>query len=237
MKKIIIMIIATITLTGISNYCYAVIPVIDPTEILKTVDLINKTTEQVKEIKKISDINKDQLDFLKTNINGNYGYGKLFNGTDDLNSRQWSNNSWVDVLNEVSDHKTSAFADAQKKYEQLYPVSNPEEIGKYRKDGGLVRAYYKQSSQISRAALASSSYSYDQINKHIENLHAILAKLDDQTTEKAAIDLNARLVAELGFIQLEMLRQQSIQNQLTATNTQGEVNGLSDQARFMQWKP
>jgi len=31
-----------------------------------------------------------------------------------------------------------------------------------------------------------------------------------------------------------MLRQQTIQNQLIATKSQGEVNGLSDQAQFLQ---
>lgn len=212
-------------------------PVIDIASVTQLILLINKAKNQIDQLKNLSAVNNKQFGFLQKNLQGNYGYGGLLNDNNALNQRQWSNDSWVDVLNESNNGHVSAFTAAQKKYDQLYPVVNPDKIVSTRSQNNLARTYYQQSSEISRAALAASSYSYDKLNEHIKNLHDMLAKLDSQTSEKAAIDINARLVAELGFIQLELLRQQTMQNQLIATQTQGEVNGMSDQAKFMQWHP
>ena len=156
----------------------------------------------------------------------------------ELKNHQWSNDSWSDVLENKAGGQPG-FADAQRKYADMYSIQRPENIASTRtgEGGKLARTYYEQSGQISRSALAASSYSFDQVNNHIKNLNRILAKLENSPSEKAAIDLNARLIAELGFIQLEMLRQQNIQTQLIATHTQGEVNSLSDRSQFMQWDP
>lgn len=213
---------------------YATMPVVDLGQIMQTIKLVMEAKKQYTQLKDLTNINNKQYDFLQRNLNGNYGYGKLLNDNNDLHRRQWSNDSWVDVLRASNTGHTSAFAKAQKNYENLYPIVSPSRIASTRHKRNLTRTYYEQSSQISRAALAASSYSYDQINQHIKNVHDILALLENQPTEKAAIDINTRLVAELGFIQIEMLRQQTIQNQLMATKSQGEVNGLSDQAQFLQ---
>ena len=241
MRKFKLLLLSILIYGIFPSVSFAVIPVTDALSIAKTAELIVEAKRQYDELvnlknglKNLTDVNKDQFAFLQKNLNGNFGYGKLQNSDSDNDLRKWSNDKWVDVLSQKSDSGTSAFADAQKKYEKMYPISSGSEISRSRKDGGLARTHYQQSSQISRAALASSSHSYDQLNKHIDNLHTLLLKLDAEKSEKAAIDLNARLVAELGFIQLDLLRQQSIQNQLIATQTQGDVNGMSDQAAFMK---
>ncbi len=174
---------------------------------------------------------------LQHDLRGNYGYGNLFNSSQDLANRQWSQGSWLDALNQTSTGKTSAFVQAQQAYANLYPLVTPALIGSSLKEGSLKRSYYTQSSQISRTALAASSYSYGQINQHLQQMHSILSELEKQPTEKAAIDLTARLIGEVGFIQLEGLKQQNIQNQIAATESQNNVNGMSDQSRFMQWNP
>lgn len=212
-------------------------PVIDWAEIMKTMQLLEEAKNQLEEIKNLKQTALDQLGFLKQNISGNFGYGNLWNTQADLYQRQWSNDNWVDVLNRVNTDKTSAFYQAQQAYAKMYPVANANQIDSTLKEGDLSRIYYQQESSISRAALAASSYNYNEINRHIQNIHDILAKLESQTSEKAAIDLNTRLVAELSFIQLESLKQQNIQIQLAATEAQKQVNGMSDESKFMQWNP
>lgn len=234
MKKIYSISLIILLLISRSGFA-GLLPVIDPAEILKTIELIKEAQKQFRQLQDLSKQNKQQYNFLEKNLSGNYGYGKYLNGSNDLKRRQWSNGSWVDVLSASNSGSTSAFSDAQRKYKKLYPVTSAEHISTTRRHDNLTRTHYQQSSEISRAALAASSYSYDQINEHIKNLHDMLAMLENETSEKAAIDVNTRLVAELGFIQIEMLRQQNIQNQLLATQTQGEVNGMSDQSQFMQW--
>lgn len=174
---------------------------------------------------------------LQHDLRGNFGYGNLFNSPQDLINRQWSQGSWLDALNQVNTSQTSAFVQAQQAYAKLYPLVSPDLIAGSLKEGSLKRNYYTQSSEINRTALAASSYSYNQINQHLQRMHSILAELEHQPSEKAAIDLTARLIGEVGFIQLEGLKQQNIQNQITATESQNTVNGMSDQSRFMQWNP
>lgn len=171
------------------------------------------------------------------NLEGNFGYGNLYNTANDVVQRQWSNNNWIDVLNMVNSDQHSAFYQAQKNYAERYQIMNPTQFGSQQGITALNKQYYSDSSAVSRAALAASSYSYNQINQHMQTIHDILQKLENQPSEKAALDLNARLVAELSFIQLEQLRMQNIQTQLIANHSQGEVNGMSDQANFMQWNP
>ena len=54
--------------------------------------------------------------------------------------------------------------------------------------------------------------------------------------EKAAIDLNSRLVAELGFIQLELLKLQSIHTQLVATKQQSDFNADTIDKQFTEYQ-
>jgi type IV secretion system protein VirB5 len=174
---------------------------------------------------------------LVSSLQGSFGYGSLLNTQNDLNQMLWSNNNWQDVLNNVGSGNAAQFSIAQKAYANLYPILSSNQIGQSLTNNDLTRIQYGQQSAISRAGLAASQYSYDQINQHIQNIHNILAMLDNQPSEKAAIDLNTRLVAEISFIQLEELKQQDIQTQILATNSQGDVNSISDSAKFNQWNP
>ena len=174
---------------------------------------------------------------LNTNLSGNFGYGNYLNGTSDLNQKLWSNNNWSDVLDNIGGGNAQQFSLAQQAYANTYPVVSSNQIGQTLNNNDLTRVQYQQASNVDRAALAGSSYSYDQINTHIQDIHTILAMLENQPSEKAAVDLNTRLVAEVSFIQLEMLKQQDIQTQLMATQSQNSVNGLSDESKFNQWNP
>lgn len=176
-----------------------------------------------------------QIQTMNKNLSGNFGYGNFLNSQTDLNRRLWSNDSWSDVLKMAGSGNAEQFALAQKAYAKLYPVVESNHIGSTLKEGNLTRTYYQQQSSISRAALAASSYQYDDINHHIQVVHDILTKLESEQSEKAALDLNARLVAELSFIQLDMLKQQILQTQLMATQTQRDVNGMSDASSFEIW--
>ena len=104
----------------------------------------------------------------------------------------------------------------------------------------LVSTSYSQKGQTYKAALATSAYSYDDINNQIKKIETVLAQVDDagkNQNEKAAIDLNSRLVAELGFIQLQMLKLQSIHTQMDATKNQGELNNDTVDKVFTEYKP
>lgn len=234
MKKQSLISYAVILLSFYFNNCYAI-------DIGGIATWLQRTYGINVDIKKLDqEIQRTQqstLLELQQDLRGNFGYGNLFNTAQDLATRQWSGDSWLDVLNQVSSPKTSAFVQAQQTYSKLYPLVEAGAVASSLKDGALKHNYYLQSSQISRTALAASSYSYGQTNQHLDRVHSILTQLERQPSEKAAIDLTARLIGEVAFIQVESLKQQNIQNQITATESQNNINGMSDQANFMQWNP
>lgn len=238
MNKKFIWVLLSIGLFSLPLTTYAAgYPVIDIEEIIKTMELIEQTKDEVSSLGDIKGFTKQQLNFLQQDIAGNFGYGNLLNNPADLAQRQWSNDNWIDVLNMVNTDKTSAFYQAQRAYAQRYQILNPNQFSNAQGVSALTKQFYSDNSNISRAGLAASSYSYGQINQHMQVIHDILQKLETQPSEKAAIDLNTRLIAELSFIELEKLRMQNIQTQIASNNSQAVVNGMSDQASFMQWNP
>lgn len=168
------------------------------------------------------------------NLQGQYGYGGWQNHPADLKARQWMNDNWEDALNETSSSNTQAFLSAQKAYDALYPVEKPSEMGNGLANTLLSKTSYGQTASVNRAALAASKYSLNTLNQHLEAVHDLLASLNHQTSEKASLDLNARITAEVAFIQLELLRQQTIQNQVIATRSESEVTGMSNENQFLK---
>ncbi|CAM4400526.1 MAG: hypothetical protein LEGION0398_MBIBDBAK_00232 [Legionellaceae bacterium] len=204
-----------VDVSGIINFLAKIYGFQTGEELPRLDDIKNNTLHTVNELK---DVNK--------NLTGLTHYETLLN---DIKKRQWSADKWTDALSSMGN---ADFKDAQKRYEQLYPIHDPN-----RKDSQLNNAYYEQSSKVTRTALAASEYSYNTINEHIDTVNQLLKKLTETQTQKQVADLNVRLLAEVSFIQLEMLKQQNIQTQLIATQSQREVNGLSDSKRFNQWNP
>jgi type IV secretion system protein VirB5 len=191
-------------------------------------DILENNVDQLTELTDLNQVATDNLNELKNDLTGKFGHGNL---TDkDLAQYTWSNDSWESALS--MSNKSPEFRAAQQRYADMYET--PKEITGV---SSLTQTQYQQSRDINRAALASSSYSYTLISEHAESVKNILAKLEakDKLTEKEAVDLNARLIAELCFIQLEMLKQQNIQTQLVATFTQTNVNSLSEESQFLAW--
>ncbi len=140
------------------------------------------------------------------------------------NARLWSADDWDQVINQASGGNNERFQQLMTSYSSMYPNVNSSKNIKVK---NLEATSYSQQGQTTNAALAASNYTYDEINDHIKNLETILHQVDDENknqNEKAAIDLNSRLVAELGFIQIELLKLQSIHTQMDATKNQSELN-------------
>lgn len=208
------------------------------TQMLSALTNIQQYTQQMQnmennELPNLSQINQNLTKYMY----GDTGIENILNGQSDMNQRLWSNANWNDVLNQVGGGTYSGFQQQQQAYAQMYPTQNKEQIGQTLTDNDLVRTYYQQNQEVSRAALAASSYSYNTINQHMQNIQSILLQIKNTPTEKASIDMNARLLAEVSYIQLEMLRQQNVQTQLMATQSQGVVNAMSDESKFDQWNP
>ncbi len=153
-------------------------------------------------------------------------------------ARLWSANDWNEVLTQASGGNAQRFQELMRSYQSLYPtlekgVAKPIDIN-------LLNANsYKQSASTYQAALGASAYTYNDINSRISKLETLLSQVDNEgknQNEKAAIDLNSRLTAEVGFIQLELLKLQSIKLQMDATKNQSEFNNTTIDRQFTHYQ-
>lgn len=197
--------------------------------------------DQAKTSTNTADISKsaqEQLSELKNEweqLTKAYGMGKLYDDTGTQNARLWSANDWNDVINQAAGGNSSRFQELMSSYQKLYP-SIKQGTNTNIPASQLVANSYTQMDKTNNAALATSAYTYDEVNKHIQELEGILAEVEKAPNEKAAIDLNSRLIAELGFIQLDMVKMQSVHTQMEATRNQNELSKDTLDKQFTNYK-
>lgn len=156
----------------------------------------------------------------------------------DQNARLWSADDWNAVLQQASGGNNARLQELMQSYSALYPILKTEQGGTINPDK-LVSTNYTQKGQTYNAALSTSAYTYDDINNQIGKVETLLADVDNtgkNQNEKAAMDLNSRLVAELAFIQLQMLKLQSIHTQMEATKNQSEFNEDTLDKQFTEYQ-
>lgn len=137
----------------------------------------------------------------------------------------WSSDNWEDALKTVSSGNNSRYSELK----AAYAATNPTLLDDSQTVDGkkLVSSSYTQKANTVNTALAGSQYTYENINQRIRNIQDLENMIDDTSknaNEKAAIDLNSRLVAETALIQLEALKQASMQVQMQAADIQSDVN-------------
>lgn len=190
--------------------------------------IMGTVSDQLDKLKELKTVNEG----IQKQLTGNFNYGAYNNDDKATTARKITPSSWDDALKSAGNNKI--YNDAYGNYKKIYALNKSDEVAPTSSGSNLIKSHYERSQAVNRAALASSEASFNQINEHIETLHKMVQELDAHPEEKAASEINARLVAENAFIQLEMLRQQTIQNQLLAMQSQGEINGMSDQADFLK---
>ena len=153
-------------------------------------------------------------------------------------NESWSQDDWDDLLAGADSDKYSEIATLMDTYQSKYPVLEAGKPDSVSVDN-LVGTTYTQEAETYRAGLATSQYSYNQINDRIAQLQSLLAKVDDDgynVNEKASLDLNSRIAAEVGFIQLEMMRLQSIALQVQSTREQSQLNAETIDKKFTHYE-
>lgn len=147
-------------------------------------------------------------------------------------TEMWTADDWNSALNDASGGNSSRYNELKAAYATQNPTitttaNEPIDVD------DLVENTYEQKSAVTNTALASSQYTYEDVNHRIDTFNQLKAMIDSDTpNEKASIDLMARILVEIGYIQTEMLRQQSVHTQLVATNAQEEINGQTGSKNF-----
>ncbi|MHA3320888.1 type IV secretion system protein [Legionella pneumophila] len=172
----------------------------------------------------------ENLNQLKSMNSGHYGFGDLNNGLDSLQNWQSPVSTWQDALQNLSGGNSSRYKELVAAYEKNHPAL--DEVSFKTNTSPAQAARFKEDKAVNRAVLVQTTESYNEINKHMEALHKLSKQIEHSSNTKGAIDLNSRLLTEIGFIQLMSLRLQALMSQQAAQDSLGDLQDRAEIARF-----
>jgi len=209
-------------------------------DIITELQLLATAMDQLKELRHqygmlqdTYDNAKNQLDNLKRlkDMNsGHYGFGELENGYDQLRSWQSPASTWDEALRSLSGGNPERYDALVKAYEANHP--NLSEANNTRYMTAPESTRFKEDKAVNRAVQVQTTQAYNDINQHMETLQNLSKQIDKTDNTKGAIDLNSRLMTEMGFIQLMNLRLQTLISQQLSQDSLNELSDRADKAQF-----
>ena len=172
----------------------------------------------------------NSLNNLKNMNSGHYGFGELENGLDQLKSWQSPTSTWDEALRSLSGGNPARYESLVKAYEANHPALSDANTTKYMSAETATR--FKQDKAVNRAVQVQTTEAYDQINQHMEALQKLSKQIEKTENTKGAIDLNSRLITEIGFIQLMNLRLQTLVSQQLSQDSLSELSDRAEMAKF-----
>jgi type IV secretion system protein VirB5 len=172
----------------------------------------------------------DNLNQLKSMNSGHYGFGDLNNGVDALQSWQSPVSTWQDALHNLSGGNPERYQALVDAYEKNHPSLSESNYARYTTPEKAAR--FKEDKAVNRAVQVQTTQSYNEINQHIAALHKLSQQIEKTANTKGAVDLNSRLITELGFIQLMSLRLQALTSQQIAQESLSELQDRAEMAQF-----
>lgn len=234
MKKKILPCIALLFLTTLSPLSYAdLLGVEDAEMIAVALKQLRELREQYQLMKDTYQNARSQLDNikeLKSMSSGHYGFGDLDNGLDSLQSWQSPASTWDDALQNLSGGNPERYQSLMNAYEKNHPALDESTFAATSSPEKLAR--FKEDKAVNRTVQVQTTKSYNEINQHMAALHKLSQQIEKTPNTKGAIDLNSRLISEIGFIQLMGLRLQTLMSQQIAQDSLSELEDRADMAKF-----
>ena len=172
----------------------------------------------------------DSVNRLKEMNSGHYGFGELSNGLDELQSWRSPTSTWDDALKNLSGGNPERYQSLVNAYEKNHPSLQDDTATKNMTASDAAR--FKEDKAVNRAVHVQTTDAYNEINKHMESLHKLSKQIEKTPNTKGAIDLNSRLLTEIGFIQLMSLRLQTLVGQQLSQDSLSELEERAEMAKF-----
>jgi len=217
------LLLGTLSFLCLTSTVHAAFPVVD-------LSAIKQAITQYQEMKRQYDMLKkqyDELTALKSNITGSYGMGLLMNGAEDSASRRPLPKTWQEV---VELQKEGFYGNRLDHYAKLLPSIATQLLSKNDQDRDVVG--YKMDKDHTQAAFAATEAVYDQLQKRLTTIEGLVGQIDKTENVKEAMDLNSRIVAESGFVSLDLARLNSTQLSLQAVMQNDSNRELENHAEF-----
>lgn len=231
MKKTAFFLIAVLGISGASHA--DILGVEDAQLIVLAMKQLGELKEQYRVLSDTYQTAKNQLDNLnqlKSMNSGHYGFGDFNNSLDTLQSWQSPVSTWQDALQNLSGGNQQRYQALMEAYEKNHPSLDESSYGRFTTPANAAR--FKEDKAVNRAVMVQTTESYNEINKHMEALHKLSQQIEKTPNTKGAIDLNSRLITEIGFIQLMSLRLQALISQQAAQENLSALQDRADMAKF-----
>lgn len=220
------LILAITSLSNIQN-AQATWPVIDATAIAKLV-------QQIEEMKKQYDMLKQQYDEMvatKEAVTGSYGVSLLENGPLADQGRRELPGTWQEITSlQSSGVLPGVFTKTQEAFKNLLPNVD---VKLFSQDpNSRNAASYKLSTDNTRAAFASTETIYNKIQDRLKTIENLTKEIDKTKNVKNATDLNSRIAAENGFLNIDMARLSSLQLSLQTSLQNNQNQATASHAEF-----
>lgn len=217
------LLLGTLITLSLASNVHAAFPVVD-------MGAINQAVMQVQEMKRQYDMLKkqyDELTAMKDSVTGSYGMSLLMNGTEDAASRRPLPQTWQEV---VELQKEGFYGNRLEHYSKVLPGIATKILANNDQDRDVIG--YKMAKDHTQAAFAATEAVYNQIQKRLVTIEGLVAQIDKTPNVKGAMDLNSRIVAESGFVSLDLARLNSTQLSLQAILQNDSNRELENHSEF-----
>lgn len=143
-----------------------------------------------------------------------FGYGDLLNSDEDLNARKWSPDTWESALQGLSGGNDARYKQLVDDYQKNHPYLPSDDMKKGASDAYTTN--YEQQVETNRAAMAHASYSFEAVNEHLDNIKELSSQINKAENPKAIEEINARINAEVAYLQVEQIKSMAIMNEQLA---------------------
>ena len=172
------------------------------------------------------------LENIQGDAEGHYGFGNLLNSAQGLTNREWSPDDWDSALKGLSGGNPSRYQQLLQEYKEGHPSLSTSE---YEKSESADNAKtYGQEVEANQAASTNATYAFNDIKKHLEDVHALSMQIDKTNNTKAAIDLNSRLLTEMAYVQIQELKMETLLNEQAAEASSSAIASETEAAKFDQ---
>lgn len=210
-------------LLGLAPAAQAALPVYDSASIKQAIMEFQQLKKQYDMLKK----QYDEMVAVKDSMTGNYGMGILLNGIEEEASRRALPQTWQEV---VEMQKKGFYGDLLKHYSDMLPKIDTNFLSANQKDRDVIG--YKVSKDHTQSAFAATEAVYNQLDKRLKTIEELMGQIDQTQNIKQAMDLNSRIVAETGFVSLDLARLNSMQLSLQAVFQNESNRELENHSEF-----
>lgn len=208
---------------GIYSSAYAAWPVVDVSAIAKLKIQIDQMKQQFDVLKK----QYTELQATKDAVTGSYGVSNLANGVKEKATRRALPPTWQEV---VSLQKSGFYGQRQDYFNKLLPSIDIKLLSPDPKNRNVVS--YQMSVGNTQAAFAATEAIYNSIQNRLQTIESLTQEIDKTDNIKNSMDLNSRIAAENGFLNIDMARLVSLQLSLQANIQNNQNQATANHAEF-----